>query len=231
MEAKAMNLGNSLFVPCVQELAKESLATILPRYIRSDQQQPVVSDTGLVLEIPLTNMQSLLSDGSMEAETEEALELYSLKLKNLAMAIFKKMEKALDMETREMEEFFGKNKVIGLTPHSDSTVLIIRLQVNEVEGIQIKRDDTWVPVKPLPIAFIINVGDIIEHRAIVNSEIERLSIATFNNAKYDGEIGPARSLISKEKPPLFKRVSTEEYFKGMFASKLNEKSYLDTLRL
>ncbi|GLU17767.1 hypothetical protein SLE2022_341220 [Rubroshorea leprosula] len=71
----------------------------------------------------------------------------------------------------------------------------------------------------------------IEHRATVNSEIERLSIATFNNAKYDGEIGPARSLISKEKPPLFKRVSTEEYFKGMFASKVNEKSYLDTLRL
>ena len=35
----------------------------------------------------------------------------------------------------------------------------------------------------------------IEHRAIVNSTKERLSIATFYSSKLDSELGPALSLI------------------------------------
>ncbi|KAL2331278.1 hypothetical protein Fmac_018859 [Flemingia macrophylla] len=83
-------------------------------------------------------------------------------------------------------------KVIGLTPHSDGVGLTILLQVNEVEGLQIKKNGMWVPIMPLPNAFIVNIGDIleiitngiyqsIEDRATVNSEIERLSIATSLN--------------------------------------------------
>lgn len=69
MESKAVFWVNSLAVPCVQELAKEPLTTIPPRYIRPDQQQqPIVSDAGLVWEIPVIDMQSLLSEESTEAE-------------------------------------------------------------------------------------------------------------------------------------------------------------------
>lgn len=53
-------------------------------------------------------------------------------------------------------------KVIGLTNHSDATALTILLQVNEVEGLQIRKDDMWVPVRPMPNAFVVNVGDILE---------------------------------------------------------------------
>ncbi|KAF7812996.1 glutamate--tRNA ligase, chloroplastic/mitochondrial-like isoform X1 [Senna tora] len=35
----------------------------------------------------------------------------------------------------------------------------------------------------------------IEHRAIVNSEKERISVATFFSPKMDGEMGPAKSLV------------------------------------
>ncbi|GKV34388.1 hypothetical protein SLEP1_g42763 [Rubroshorea leprosula] len=67
MESKAINLGNSLLVPCVQELARDkSLTTIPPRYIRPNHQQPIASDAGT--EIPVIDMQSLLSQGSMEVE-------------------------------------------------------------------------------------------------------------------------------------------------------------------
>jgi len=54
------------------------------------------------------------------------------------------------------------DKAIGLTPHSDATGLTILLQVNEVEGLQIKKDGKWVSVKPLPNALVVNVGDILE---------------------------------------------------------------------
>ncbi|KAK6229221.1 hypothetical protein SCA6_018172 [Theobroma cacao] len=133
-------------------------------------------------------------------------------------------------------------QVIGLTPHSDATGLTILLQVNEVEGLQVKKDGNWVPVKPLPNAFIVNIGDVleiitngvyrsIEHRATVNSEKERLSIATFCSPNYNGEVGPAPSLISEGNQALFRRVRVEEYFKTLFARQLQEKSYLDSMRI
>ena len=54
------------------------------------------------------------------------------------------------------------NKVMGITPHSDATGLTLLLQVNDVQGLQIKKHGKWVPVKPIPGAFVINIGDIIE---------------------------------------------------------------------
>jgi len=54
------------------------------------------------------------------------------------------------------------DKVIGLTPHSDSTGLTILLQLNQVEGLLIRKNGLWVPVNPFPNAFIVNVGDILE---------------------------------------------------------------------
>ncbi|XVE57488.1 hypothetical protein DITRI_Ditri04bG0095100 [Diplodiscus trichospermus] len=54
------------------------------------------------------------------------------------------------------------SKVIGLAPHSDATGLTLLIQVNEVEGLQIKKNGKWVRVKPITGAFIINIGDVIE---------------------------------------------------------------------
>lgn len=101
-----------------------------------------------------------------------------MEVKNLATAILEQMAKALDIRANEMKEFFEgirqtmrmnyyppcpqPEQVIGLTPHSDATGLTILLQVNEVEGLQIRKDGKWVPVKPLPNAFVVNIGDILE---------------------------------------------------------------------
>ena len=51
---------------------------------------------------------------------------------------------------------------MGLNPHSDGSGLTILLQANEMEGLQIEKDGQWIPVKPLPNAFIINIGDMLE---------------------------------------------------------------------
>ncbi|KAE8657262.1 S-norcoclaurine synthase 1 [Hibiscus syriacus] len=57
------------------------------------------------------------------------------------------------------------NKVYGVAPHSDATGLTLFLQVNE--GLQIKRNEKWVPVKPVPVALIINTGDMMEAHRIL----------------------------------------------------------------
>ncbi|KAL8090938.1 hypothetical protein AgCh_040135 [Apium graveolens] len=101
------------------------------------------------------------------------------------------------------------DQVIGIAPHSDSVGLTILLQLNETEGLQVRKDGIWVPIKPLPSAFVVNIGDIlevvtngtylsIEHRGVVNSEKERMSIATFLNSNLQGDFGPAPSLLSSE---------------------------------
>ena len=46
----------------------------------------------------------------------------------------------------------------------------ILLQLNEVEGLQIRKDGRSVPVKPLTNAFIISIGHIIE---AIHSSIDK----------------------------------------------------------
>ena len=52
------------------------------------------------------------------------------------------------------------NKTIGFSPYSNADALTILYQLNETEGLQIRKDGRWVFVKPLPHAFVVNIGDI-----------------------------------------------------------------------
>jgi isopenicillin N synthase-like dioxygenase len=71
----------------------------------------------------------------------------------------------------------------------------------------------------------------IEHRAIVNSVKERLSIATFYGLKQESTLGPMESLITEETPARFKKIGVDEYFINFFASKLDGKSNIDVMRI
>lgn len=101
-----------------------------------------------------------------------------MELKSMAMKIFNLMAKALGMNPEELEVLFEEGmqsmrmnyyppstqpeQVIGLTPHSDATGLTILFQLNEIDGLQIRKDGVWIPVKPLPSAFVINIADVLE---------------------------------------------------------------------
>ncbi|XP_006432900.2 protein SRG1 [Citrus clementina] len=186
------------------------------------------------------------------------LEVYLSELKNLALKILDQMAKALRMDPNDMKELFENGvqslrmnyyppcpqpeQVIGINSHCDASALTILLQINQMDGLQIKKDGKWVAVRPLPDAFIVNIGDIlevftngtyrsIEHRATMNSVKERLSFATFYGAKLDGELGPAPSLITRETPTLFKRISVVDHFKRFFSSELRGISFIDFLRI
>ncbi|EOA38327.1 hypothetical protein CARUB_v10009827mg [Capsella rubella] len=190
----------------------------------------------------------------------DTLEKYSAEVQNVAKILIGKMARALEIKPEEMEKLFNDvdsiqcmrmnyyppcpqpDQVIGLTPHSDSVGLTVLMQINEVEGLQIKKDGKWVPVKPQPNAFIVNIGDVleiitngtyrsIEHRGVVNSEKERLSIATFHNVGMYKEFGPAKSLVERQKVAKFKRLTMKEYNDGLFSRTLDGKAYLDALRI
>ncbi|KAL9420502.1 hypothetical protein AB3S75_038136 [Citrus x aurantiifolia] len=187
----------------------------------------------------------------------DTLEVYSTELKNLSIKIINQMAKALKMDPNDIKQFEDgvqsmrmnyypscqqPEQVIGFNPHTDGSALTILLQLNEMDGLQIKKDGMRVPVKALPDTFIINVGDNLEiltngiyrsivHRATVNSEKARLSFATFYSMKLDGEMGPAPSLITPETPALFKKIRFVAYTKGFLSRKLQEKSNVDFMRI
>jgi len=52
---------------------------------------------------------------------------------------------------------------LGVGPHKDSSAITVLAQ-DDVGGLEVKRkpDGQWIPVKPIPDAYIINVGDVIQ---------------------------------------------------------------------
>jgi isopenicillin N synthase-like dioxygenase len=51
---------------------------------------------------------------------------------------------------------------LGLSPHSDPGGMTILLPDENVAGLQVRRKGSWLTVKPIPNAFIINIGDQIQ---------------------------------------------------------------------
>ncbi|XP_028767016.1 protein SRG1-like [Neltuma alba] len=162
----------------------------------------------------------------------EDLEEYSVEVREVARKILGGMAEALGMKKEEMKESFGEGgqsmrinyyppcpqpqDVIGINAHTDGTALTVLLQVNDVVGLQIKHDGVWVPVLPLPHSFVVNIGDVlqiitngaytsVEHRAIINSKMERISIATFYGPGREGYIGRQRAFWAQKSPRCSRR--------------------------
>ncbi|CAL5188623.1 unnamed protein product [Lathyrus oleraceus] len=225
-------------------------------FVVSDEQKLDWADMFYINTLPLDSRHPDLIPNIPEPFRDH-LEIYCLELKNIVVTMIGLMEKALKIKSNELVELFEDvsqgmrmnyyppcpqpENVIGIYPHSDLGALTILLQANEIEGLQIKKDGQWIPIQPLPNAFVCNIGDMleiitngiyrsIEHRAIVNSK-ERITIATFHRLNMRRVIGPTPSLISAERPALFKTIGVADFINGYLSRKLEGKSYLDVVRI
>ncbi|WCJ27317.1 2-oxoglutarate (2OG) and Fe(II)-dependent oxygenase superfamily protein [Euphorbia peplus] len=226
-------------------------------FVMSEEQKLDWADLFYLTTLP-TRLRKPHLFSALPSSFREAVEEYSEELGSLARRILEQMGKALGIDLNDIKENYEDGwqsmrmnyyppcpqpeQVIGLNPHSDAGGLTILLQVNDIEGLQVRKDGNWIPVKPLSNAFVINIGDSleimtngiypsIEHRATVNSMKERLSIATFYSPRLDGKIGPAPSLITPQTPARFITMMASDFYKGYFARELRGKSYLDVVRI
>ena len=69
-----------------------------------------------------------------------------------------------------------------------------------------------------------------EHRAVVNSEKERLSIAAFHGPNYMTMIGPLPDLL-KENSEKYRTTSYEDFLRTFVTRKLGGKSFLGKMKL
>ncbi|XP_055807991.1 protein SRG1-like [Solanum dulcamara] len=223
----------------------------------SEEQKLVWSDLFYMTTLPVSLRKPYLFP-KLPASLRDTLEEQSKLFNSLAISILCKLAKTLRMDEKEMGDLYSDgvqiirmnyyppcpepDRTFGVTPHSDTDALTILVHLNETEGLQIRKDDIWVPVKPLPNALTVNIGDMmeilsngvyrsIEHRAIVNSDKERLSLATFYTFKMDCELGPARSLVGPDNPPIFRRDRLGKSMEAFTRRQFIGKSFIDLMKV
>nr|CAD1828666.1 unnamed protein product [Ananas comosus var. bracteatus] len=76
-------------------------------------------------------------------------------------ASYKEQEEEEEEEARmgKISSCAEPDDVLGVSPHSDGSSITILLQEDDIPGLQIKYKGEWIPVKPIPNALVINIGD------------------------------------------------------------------------
>ncbi|KAJ8767952.1 hypothetical protein K2173_020892 [Erythroxylum novogranatense] len=164
----------------------------------------------------------------------EVLHEYTTNLKHVNEILLKAMAKSLNLQDDSFLNQYGEQAsmtarynfyppcprpdlILGLKPHTDGSTLTFLLQDKEVEGLQLLKDNEWFRVPIIPHALFVNVGDQIEimsngifksplHRAVTNSERDRITLAVFCIPESDKEIQPVDELITEAKPRLYRKV-------------------------
>ncbi|OMO96778.1 Oxoglutarate/iron-dependent dioxygenase [Corchorus olitorius] len=189
---------------------------------------------------------------------KEDMENYSAEAQEVMEEICSNISVLMGMDRDGLKRFHGKTRqairlnyyppcskpdlVLGISPHSDSDLLTLLLQ-NEIPGLQIKHKDEWFPVNPIPNAFVVNIGDVIEvlsngmyrsveHRAITNENQARMSIATVLFPYDDLEFGPLESMVDEDHPRMYRKIKYIDYLQYTFGKKMEEgKGNVDILKL
>ncbi|KAL3685618.1 hypothetical protein R1sor_003640 [Riccia sorocarpa] len=176
----------------------------------------------------------------------DTLEEYVAQQQALAVRLLKLISESLDLETNFLVEACGDPKVVvainhyppcpdpsltmGIRAHSDPNTITMLMQ-DEVGGLQVFKDDEWIDIRPLPNAFVVNVGDQLQilsngkyssclHRVVNNSRQARTSMATFFSPSHASIIAPAPGLVDELNPSIYPKFVYADYIKAFYAQTL-----------
>ncbi|KAF8394536.1 hypothetical protein HHK36_020747 [Tetracentron sinense] len=193
------------------------------------------------------------------AKLSETIEMYSSNIRKLCQNLLRFIAVSLSLIQDTFDEMFGvavqavrmnyyppcsrPDLVLGLSPHSDgSAITVLQQGKGSSVGLQILKDNIWVPVQPVPNALVINIGDTlevltngkyksVEHRAVTHKENDRLSIVTFYAPSYEIELGPLPELVDENNPCMYRRYNHGEYSHYYITNKLQGKKTLDFAKI
>ncbi|KAL6594028.1 hypothetical protein ACP70R_048929 [Stipagrostis hirtigluma subsp. patula] len=187
----------------------------------------------------------------------QALDLYSVEITNLTRQLLGFMADDLGVEQAALlDAFAGKRqsmaihhyppcrhpeKVMGNTPHTDGLGLTLLLHVDDTPGLQIKKGGRWFPVRPVPGAFVVNVGDIlhimtngayrsVEHRVVVDAVRGRTTAVIFQDASVEGMVAPLPELV-KGGGARYKSVERFQYLKVRFSALAKGSGFLESFKV
>ncbi|CAL9765673.1 unnamed protein product [Musa acuminata subsp. burmannicoides] len=156
----------------------------------------------------------------------EVYQLYCEAMSRLSLEIMEVLGLSLGVGEAHFRDFFEGNDSImrlnyyppcrqpeltlGTGPHCDPTSLTI-LHQDDVRGLQVLADGRWRTISPKPDAFVVNIGDTFMalsngryksclHRAVVNREVPRKSLAFFLCPATDRVVRPPGALVDADHP-------------------------------
>ncbi|KAK9189444.1 hypothetical protein WN943_018041 [Citrus x changshan-huyou] len=190
---------------------------------------------------------------------KESIDQYSTEIQKVTEEIFAKLSLLMGMDKDGLKMLHGEMKqatrmnyyptcsrpelVLGVSPHSDASTITLLLQDDKITGLQIKHKDSWIPVKPIPDAIVVNIGDVtevlsnglyksVEHRAVTNEKKARMSVATFVIPSEEVEIGPLESMVDdKQFPRMYRNMKYVDYLRHTLERKMDGKAHTEYLKL
>ncbi|KAF9667077.1 hypothetical protein SADUNF_Sadunf16G0295400 [Salix dunnii] len=182
---------------------------------------------------------------------------YCTSIRGLVLRVLEAISESLGLERDYIDKKIGKHGqhmamnyyppcpqpelTYGLPGHTDPNLITILLQ-DEVPGLQVLRNGKWIAVNPVPNTFIINIGDQMQvlsndryksvlHRAVVNSERERISIPTFYCPSQDTVIGPPKEMVDDDHPAVYREFTYGEYYEKFWNRGLVKECCLDLFKV
>lgn len=129
---------------------------------------------------------------------------------------------------------------LGMPSHSDYGTLTILLQSGP--GLQLMdHAKHWLSVPVIEGALIIQLGDQMEvmsnglyksvvHRATVNAEKKRLSIASLHSLALNKKMRPAPALVNEQCPSLYNEFSFKDFLYFFSSKDIRKGRFIDTLK-
>ncbi|GLJ19088.1 hypothetical protein SUGI_0342790 [Cryptomeria japonica] len=96
----------------------------------------------------------------------------------------------------------------GIRAHTNAGGLILLYQDDEVPGLQVLNNGSWIDVQPTQYSIVVNIGDQLEavsngkyksawHRILPTKDGNWLSVASFYNPSYNALVSPAPQLVAQ----------------------------------
>ncbi|GFP89533.1 protein srg1 [Phtheirospermum japonicum] len=175
----------------------------------------------------------------------------------LAMKLGSAISEGLGLDVGYVEKSFGvglqilaanyyppcpePHKTLGLAAHSDHGAITILMQ-NGVDGLQIKHNQTWCGVQHVPGTFLVNIGDYleilsngkyksVEHRATVNAQKTRISVAVGHGPELLGAVRPASPFVDEKEEVHYQPITYKDYIRLQQSSTIRGKSALQAIKI
>ncbi|KAG2543903.1 hypothetical protein PVAP13_9NG776200 [Panicum virgatum] len=187
----------------------------------------------------------------------EIVSAYCREVRGLGFRLYAAISASLGLEEEYVKKELGEQEqhmavnfypkcpapdlTFGLPAHTDPNALTILLMDQQVPGLQVLKEGRWIAVNPRPNALVINIGDQLQalsngryksvwHRAVVNADKPRMSVASFLCPCNDVLIGPAAKLVGDGSPAVYRDYTYAEYYSKFWSRNLDQEHCLELFR-
>jgi isopenicillin N synthase-like dioxygenase len=188
----------------------------------------------------------------------EKMGKYAVEIQRLSVQLLGAIVQGLGLEPMYLQEKLGTGlqfmalnnypqgsslvgDTVGLAPHSDYGFITILLQSSPGLEVMHHDDNAWTPVPAIPGALHVHLGDHMEvlsngrlrsllHRAILNTDEARISIASLHGVAIDEKVSCAEELVDELHPKLYRESSFHDFLDFLPTNVNTYRRFVETLK-